>query len=409
VTPHVLVLLEALPYPLDVRVRAQVAALRASGYAVTVACPTGHGHDALEEVIAGVRVRRFRAPAGGRGALGYVREYAVSWLRLRSLVREVDRQHPVDLVFVCNPPDFFITLARPLARRGAAVLLDYREISPELYEAKFGRRDLLHRLLLLAERHAFRRADVVTTVSEPCAEIARTRGGVDPARVFLVGNGPDPKRVFAVAPRPALRRGRQRLVVWLGAMSTQEGLEHLVEAADQVVHRHARTEVHFAIVGHGDAQETVRRDVAERGLDDYVEVTGAVGDDLVRAYLSTADVCVGVDERNPMNDRAAMRKVLEYLAMRRAVVQFPLAEMHRLCGDATEYARDADAADLADRLCALLDDDDRRRALEDAALERAWDGLMWPQQVPTLLEAVTVALGDGAPADGARLAGAAHG
>ena len=59
--------------------------------------------------------------------------------------------------------------------------------------------------------------------------------------------------------------------------------------------------------------------------------------------MSTADVCVGVDERNAMNDRAAMRKVLEYLALGKAVVQFPLAEMQRLCGDATVYARNGDA------------------------------------------------------------------
>ena len=93
-----------------------------------------------------------------------------------------------------------------------------------------------------------------------------------------------------------------------------------------------------------------------------------------------------------MNDRVAMRKVLEYMALGKAVVQFPLAEMRRLCGDACAYARDGDASDLAAQVCALLDDRERRRRLGEAARRRTWDGLMWPQQVPALLGAVDAAL-----------------
>jgi glycosyltransferase involved in cell wall biosynthesis len=389
---HVLVLVESLPYPLDPRVRAQVAALREAGYDVTVACPTAAGYEERDAILDGVRIRRFRAPRPPGGALGYIREYAVAFVRLRRIVSAVRRQRRVDAVLLCTPPDFLVALARPLARRGAAVVFDYREISPELFEAKFGRRGLPYRALLLAERYAFRHADAVTTVSEPCAELARRRGGVEPARVFLVGNGPDPARIYPVAPRPELRRGRDHLVLWLGVMSCQEGLERLIEAADHVVHGRGRADVHFAIVGYGDAREALQRDIAEHGLAEYVELTGGVGDELVRAYVSTADVCVGVDENNAMNDRAAMRKILEYLALGKAVVQFPLAEMQRLCGDASMYARPGDAADLAARICELLDDGQHRRCMEEAARRRMSLGLMWPQQVPALLAAVDAAL-----------------
>jgi glycosyltransferase involved in cell wall biosynthesis len=384
--------MEGLPYPLDPRVRGQVAALREAGYDVTVACPTGFGHDERDVVLDGVRVRRFAAPPGGRGAPGYVREYVAAFARLGAIVRAVRRERPVDLVLVCTPPDLLVALARPLARRGAAVLFDYREISPELFEAKFGRRGLPHRALRAAERYAFRHADAVTTVSESCRELACVRGGADPAGVFLVGNGPDPARVYPVAARPELRRGRAHLVLWLGVMSRQEGLERLIDAAEHVVRAHAREDVHFALVGPGDAREELERDIARRGLGGHVELVGLVGDDLVRAYVSTADVCVGVDQPNAMNDRAAMRKVLEYLALGRTVVQFPLAEMRRLCADASVYARPGDAADLAARICELLDDDDRRRRLGEAARRRAWSGLMWPQQLSALHAAVDAAM-----------------
>jgi glycosyltransferase involved in cell wall biosynthesis len=92
-----------------------------------------------------------------------------------------------------------------------------------------------------------------------------------------------------------------------------------------------------------------------------------------------------------MNDRAAMRKVLEYLAVGRAVVQFPLAEMRRLCGDTTLYARPGDARDFADRIAQLLDDPGLRRRLGDAGRERVADGLMWSDQIPSLLSAFDLA------------------
>lgn len=389
---HVLVLVEALPYPLDPRVRAQVAALREAGHEVTVVSPAGEGDGGRDAIRDGVRIRSFAAPAPGSGALGYVREYAVALLRMRRIVRAVGRESRVDVVLVCTPPDFLVSVARPLARRGAAIVFDHREISPELFEAKFGRRGTAHRLLVLAERYALRHAHAVTTVSSACAQLACARGGADPDRVFLVGNGPDASRVYPVPPSPELRRGKAHLVLWLGFMSRQDGLEVLIDVAERVVRDRRRADVHFAIVGRGDVQAALERDVEQRGLREHVEFTGAVGDDLVRAYLATADVCVGVDRRNAMNDRAAMRKVLEYLALGKAVVQFPLAEMRRLCGDASAYARDGDPADLAERICELLDDEEGRRRLGEAARRRVErERLLWGHQVPSFLASIAAA------------------
>ena len=391
--PHVLVLVEPLPYPFDTRVRAQVAALVDGGYDVTVICPTGFGHDATDErESAAVRVRRFAMPPGGRGAVGYLKEYALAMRRMSGLVRAVEAERHVDLCVVCNPPDLMIALTRRLVRRGTRVLFDYREISPELFEAKFQRRGPLFRALLASERYALRRSDVVITVNEACARIIRERGGVPADRVFIVGNGPDAERMRPVEPMPELRGGHRHLVLWLGAMSQQEGLNHLIAAADELVNAQGRDDVGFAIVGPGDVHDELRATIAARGLEDHVTLSGAVGDDLVRGYMSTASVCLGVDEKNSMNDRAAMRKILEYMAMGRPVVQFPLDTMKELCADATLYARNADSADLARQVARLLDDDALREELGRRAYERVYDGLMWHQQVPVLLEAVRKAL-----------------
>jgi glycosyltransferase involved in cell wall biosynthesis len=391
---HVLFLTENQPYPYDPRVRGQVAALADAGYDVTVAGPTGDGFELAEETAsAGVAIRRFRAPRPGRGPAGYVGEYGLSLVRLGRVTRQVRRRHPVDVVFVCSPPDLLMALALPFARRGAGVVFDNRELSPELFESKFGRRGLPYGALLLAERFAFRHADSVLVTNGSYADNASRRGGIDQDRVFVVGNGPDPSRIFPVAPRPELRRGRAHLVLWMGAMSTQEGLERLLEAADELVNARGRSDVTFAIVGPGDVHDELRGEIDRRRLGGVVELPGRVDDELVRAYMATADVCVGVDVRSAMNDRAAMRKVFEYMAMGRPVVQFPLGEMQRLCGDSTVYARNGDPRDLARRIEALLDAPEERARLGRAAQARLSDErLTWPDQVPALLDAVSAAV-----------------
>jgi glycosyltransferase involved in cell wall biosynthesis len=391
---RVLILLENEPYPYDRRVSQIAGALNGAGYDVTVAAPATPDFGAADEVLDGVRVLRFPAPPEGSGAAGYLREYWAGLRGLRRIARRLEAEHPPDLVIACNPPDFLFLAVRGARRRGARLVFDHHDLSPELFESKFERRGPFHRALLAAERWSFRRADAVLSTNDSYAAIARERGGVPAERVFVVRNGPDPGRIRLVEPDPELRRGRRHLVTWIGRMSVQEGLDAVVEAADEL-RRRGRDDVAFALVGPGDAREGLVADVERRGLGDVVTLPGRVDDDGVRGYLSTASICLSVDPPGPLNDRSTMIKVLEYMALGRAVVQTPLPEMVRLCGDATLYARPRDPRDLADRIEELLDNPGRAAELGKLARQRIVDGgLTWPDQVPGLLRGVQSALAE---------------
>lgn len=85
--PHVLILVQNLPVPLDRRVWTECRALRAVGSDVSVICPTGPGHGG-HEVLEGVRIRRYRPAPPVRGPIGslfacvHVR-VRTAWLSLR--------------------------------------------------------------------------------------------------------------------------------------------------------------------------------------------------------------------------------------------------------------------------------------------------------------------------------------
>jgi len=388
---HVLILIENEGYPTDARVSRHADALVNHGYNVTVLAPFKDSSEEPAETVSGVQVLRYGLGQPVSGRRGYAVEYTRAAFELGRLVRQVDARRTVDVVIACNPPDFLVALARVLLPRRRAVLMDHHDLSPELYERKFGRRGAPYIALVAAERLAFRAAHVVMASNESYAKKTRERGGVAPERIVTVPHGPDPARIFPVSPRAELKRGRPLLVTWAGSITQLDRILTLIEAADELVNRRGRDDIAFALLGRGDAKPAVDAEVAARGLEDAVSLPGLASGQLYREYLATADVCVAVDLPNPMNHHSTVTKVLDYMAMGRPVLQLPLDEMQRVCGDATVYAHDCDPIRFADALEALLDDPKRRADLGRRAREHILDGGMWPDHVPSLIAAVEIA------------------
>ncbi|HWC09956.1 MAG TPA: glycosyltransferase, partial [Acidimicrobiales bacterium] len=216
---HVLILRQNEPYPYG-WVGQEARALANAGYQVTTLTPTGFGYDSPDETSDGVRALRFRVRASSTGLIGYVWEYASSLWAMATRLLPLVRHGAVDVVIVATPPDLLVALALPLRCRGAGVIFDQRDPGPELFEAKFGRRGMVHRLLVKSEQFACRHADVLMPHNEACAQLLQQRSGADADRMFVVGVGPDPDRIFPVPPDPRLRQGRPYLVLWMGTISS---------------------------------------------------------------------------------------------------------------------------------------------------------------------------------------------
>jgi len=385
---RVLIIVENLPVPFDRRVWQEATALSRHGYEVSIICPTGKGFETRHEVLEGIRIYRHRLPLDAKGAAGYALEYGAalfwqSWLAWRVLFR-----HGFDVIHACNPPDniFLIGGFFKLVFR-KKFLFDHHDINPELYEAKFGRRDLFYRLMLAWERWTFRTADVSIATNESYRRIAIERGGMAPDRVFVVRSGPSLQRLKILPPVPALKRGRRHLVGYVGVMGQQEGLDYLLEAARIIIRDRGREDVHFGLVGGGPQLEQLQARAVELGIADWVTFTGRVPDREMLEMLNTADVCVNSDEFNEMNDKSTMNKIMEYMALGKPIVQFDLTEGRYSAGEASVYARPNDAADMADRILELLDDPARCRQMGEFGRRRVETELAWPYEEPKLLAA----------------------
>jgi glycosyltransferase involved in cell wall biosynthesis len=384
---RVLILVENLPSPFDRRVWQEACALRDAGYTVSIICPTGRGCERKFEHIDGIAIWRYDLPTEGAGALGYLVEYgaALFWTFVLSL--RVFFTRGFDVVHACNPPDLFFLIGGFYKLFGRKFLFDHHDASPELYVAKFGRKDRFYRLMLLLERWTFRTADVSIATNQSYRRIALERGGMDPQRVFVVRSGPSLERMRLLPPQERLKQGRRYLVGYVGVMGRQEGLDYLLRAARHIVVDLKRSDVHFALVGGGTSLDELKALARELGVAQCVTFTGRVPDDELLAVLNTADVCVNPDVASEMNDISTMNKIMEYMALGKPMVQFDLAEGRFSAQGASLYARRNDAADLAAKLLELLDDPQRRRAMGALGRRRVLEELEWRHEVPKLLAA----------------------
>jgi glycosyltransferase involved in cell wall biosynthesis len=390
VTPkrRVLILVENLPSPFDRRVWQEATTLQANGYEVSIACPTGKGYEKHYECIDSVHIYRYDLPAEGSGALGYLVEYSAALWHSFRLAFKVRRERGFDVIHACNPPDLLFVVGGFFKLLcGTRFVFDHHDIGPELYEAKFGKRDLLWRLMVWVEKLTFRTADVSIATNESYKRIAIERGGLDPARVHVVRSGPKLDRLRIQPPKPELKKGRTYLVGYVGVMGKQEGIDYLLQAARHIVHDLGRTDVHFGLVGGGTSLDEMKQLAAELGVADHVTFTGRVPDAELLDILNTADVCVNPDVANEMNDKSTMNKIMEYMALGKPIVQFDLTEGRFSAQNASLYAERNDSVDLARKIVDLLDDPQRRMAMGEFGRKRVTRELEWKFEAPKLLAA----------------------
>ena len=390
----ILILVENLPSPFDRRVWQEANALRDAGHLVSIICPTGKGYEKRYEEIDGIAIYRYGLPMEAEGAAGYAIEYSTALVKTFWLCWKVLFTRGFDAIQACNPPDLFFLIGAFFKLLGKKFVFDHHDINPELYEAKFGRRDLFWKLMVWLERMTFRTADVSIATNESYKRIAIERGGMDAGRVFVVRSGPSLARMKVGAPHPHLKRGRKHLVGYVGVMGRQEGIDLLLEAARVIVHDLERRDVHFGLVGGGTSLEEMKALARSLEVEDYVTFTGRVPDAEMLAMLNTADVCVNPDVANEMNDKSTMNKIMEYMALGKPIVQFDLTEGRFSAREASLYAARNDARDLAARIVELLDDPARRFAMGAYGRARVENELEWRFEVPKLLAAYE-ALGGG--------------
>jgi glycosyltransferase involved in cell wall biosynthesis len=176
-------------------------------------------------------------------------------------------------------------------------------------------------------------------------------------------------------------------------MGPQDGVDLVVRVAHVLAHEHGRDDVHFALLGFGDALDDLRELARALQVTKRVEFVGRADDAMVQRWLSTADVGIVPDPRTPFNDVSSMNKTVEYMAFSLPLVAFDLPETMSTANGAGVYVTESGPEAFARVLLDLLDDEERRLAMGRTGREKFERELAWHHQAARYVAAFDAVTG----------------
>jgi glycosyltransferase involved in cell wall biosynthesis len=241
------------------------------------------------------------------------------------------------------------------------------------------------------ERRALELASVVIAVSTP---LARQIAAIVPRPVIVMPNGVDVSHFDgADATRVRVRHGLTDALTigWSGILREWHGVELLLEAFASL------PEAQLLIVGDGPARQALERRAKELGIGGRMIITGRVPHDQMPGYIAVSDVAVIADERTGI---ASPMKLLEYMAMRRAVVAPRLENIQDVIDDGIDglLFRAGDSQDMGAALRRLAASPETREKLGTAARRKVERERTWEHNARSVIALLESCTGSNRPA-----------
>ncbi len=353
--------------------------MRRAGFGVTVICPKKKMYTKSVEQLEGVQIYRYSMLYDAdKAAVGFFIEFICCWLATLWLAIKAYIHKPFQAIHACNPPDTYFALALLFRPLGVKFIFDHHDLCPEMYLAKGrARKGMLYRGLLLLERLTLRSADAVIAVNESHRDIAIRRDKIKGDKITIVRSGPRRLWSEVQAICPERKKGRRYLVVFLGEMGSQDGIDYLLRAIRHYADSYPR-DVLFTLIGGGPEQHRMVDMAHQLGLDEWIDFTGRVTEEkALWQFLATADLCIAPDPFTEYGDLSTTNKIIEYLAFGKPVVAFNLTEHRRTAQDTAEYVEPNDVVQLSMATRNLLVDEARRQDMGRRGRRHFRDHLAW--------------------------------
>jgi glycosyltransferase involved in cell wall biosynthesis len=357
--------------------------------------PTGATFEAyrgrvfFRETVEGIPIRRaWSYPATGSGLRRVLNFVSFALMALWPLVR----MRRVDLLLAETPPitvAFVGLVVSKLRRFRFGVYVS--DLSAEsLGDLDLGGAGRLQRGIGALERFIYRRADVLTTVTDGLVASLRDRYGVDADRIVLLPNGADTEVFRPLPPTPASEidpafEGVGDYVLYAGTHGYAHGLDVLLDAAAEL----AADGIWVLFVGDGSDRDRLVKEASARGLTNVIFAGSRPPETVARLY---AGAIAGLSSVRDITVMAGARpaKVLACLACGRPIVYSGRgegADLVRASG-AGLVTEPGDGAAVARAVRQLRADPDG--AAEMGAKGRAFveQRFGWPALVRDWLEAV---------------------
>lgn len=138
------------------------------------------------------------------------------------------------------------------------------------------------------EKDGMNNADHIITVSNLTRQTVVEKYGINPDKVTTVHNAVEP--LSEDIRNIKVKKGKDKVVTFLGRITMQKGPEYFVEAATKVLQK--THNVRFVMAGSGDMMEKMIRLAADRDIADRFHFTGFLKGRQVYEMLAASDVYI---------------------------------------------------------------------------------------------------------------------
>jgi len=262
------------------------------------------------------------------------------------------------------PQGFVAVTLRILARRFPPVLVTSH--GGDLYGLRGPVFESLKRWILT-------RADAVTVVSHAMRNYCADHSLV-PGKIIVQSMGVDLEGTFTPGDTANTRGG----LVFVGRLVEKKGVEYLIEAMALLISKYPQ--LMLTIVGDGPLRESLTALALTQGVNDRVRFLGSVPNEEVPDYLRAAAIFAMPSIVAASGDQEGLGLVaVEAQGCGCAVVATDLPAIRDtvIDGETGLMARPADAADLANKIEVLLDDDVLRKSLAKSGRKHALEKFNW--------------------------------
>ncbi len=292
-------------------------------------------------------------------------------LRLNLLAFEVLSRNPRALLYVQKAGYHAIACLLAAARNGNRIVLDYDDydlgsrpywriepwlpaLQPEQFLARFAARA---ESCVASSRRIF---DLIAPFN-PNTHLVHTVADRD---LFNPDRRGEPRRRFGDAVN----------ILWCGDVWGDIPMKDIFFGVDAfaLVPSHIRRKAKFHIIGFGRAWEELKRRLRQRypDMDDLV-FHEHIPPSAFGAVLAEMDIGVLPYADNAFNASKSPTKMFEYMLSKVAICSTPVGEAVHCLEDGASILLGDGLEDFSAHLATLIDDDGRRRAVADAAYERA--------------------------------------
>jgi glycosyltransferase involved in cell wall biosynthesis len=262
------------------------------------------------------------------------------------------------------PQGFVTAILRVLTRRFPPVLVTSH--GGDLYALRGPVFERLKRWILT-------RADAVTVVSHAMRDYCEERN-LAPKKIVVQSMGVDLDGKFIPGDNGNARAG----LIFVGRLVEKKGVEYLIEA--MAILRPKYPQLNLVVIGDGPLRESLAALAQTRGVSDRVRFIGSLRNEELPGYLRAAAISVMPSVVAASGDQEGLGLVaVEAQGCGCAVVasDLPAVRDTVIDGQTGLMARPADAADLADKIAMLLDDDALRSTLTISGRNHALENFNW--------------------------------